>query len=219
MSSTSQLLKEIQSEIQRAQKIQYSAPSLAKPTATIIRSSAIDPECLSIDISPSRVQVKKPTPNSQFGGGLENQDPNISRSSLRNPFGSPPDNHHMEQPSKVLALPLKSEDYSRRQQHSPVLKKRYEDSKEEDNAARSSPSFCNASTANVFNHKALRGGQTSDTEHVVNGRSEQMYEKIQGGLRELSDDFSRECDDLTSKIEQIMRSELLSLTKRQTNLI
>ena len=219
MSSTSQLLKEIQSEIQRAQKIQYSAPSLAKPTATNIRSTN-DSECLSIDISPSRVQVKKPTPNSQFGGGLENQDPNISRSSLRNPFGSPPDNHHMEQPSKVLALPLKSEDYSRGQQHSPVLKKRYEDGKEEDNAARLSPSFCNASSANVFNHKVLRGGgQTSHTEHVVNGRSEQMYEKIQGGLRELSDDFSRECDDLTSKIEQIMRSELLSLTKRQTNLI
>jgi hypothetical protein len=40
-----------------------------------------------------------------------------------------------------------------------------------------------------------------------------MYEKIQSGLRNLSDDFSRECDDLTAKIEQIMRTELLTLEK------
>ncbi len=40
-----------------------------------------------------------------------------------------------------------------------------------------------------------------------------MYVQIDSGIRVLKEDLGRECDDIMSRIEQIMRTELISFDK------
>ena len=48
---------------------------------------------------------------------------------------------------------------------------------------------------------------------MADQRSDQMYSQIEGSMHELREDVARECDDIISKIEQIMRTELVTFEK------
>ena len=44
-------------------------------------------------------------------------------------------------------------------------------------------------------------------------KSEQMFNQIQSSLINMKDELERECDDITNKIDEIMRTELLTFDK------
>lgn len=47
----------------------------------------------------------------------------------------------------------------------------------------------------------------------VEQRSDQLFNSIATGMASLREELSRECDDITSKIDQIMRTELITFDK------
>ena len=44
-------------------------------------------------------------------------------------------------------------------------------------------------------------------------KSEALFSQIQNSLMSMKDELERECDDLTDKIDEIMRSEVLTFDK------